>query len=75
MAIIPQNFEEWKICIEQKCEIPLTRQFAEQRLAIYKNEKLPETQRFLTRYGADHLQHIIAWFTRVVEEKKNELSV
>ena len=70
MAVIPQNFEDCKLCIEKQCGIPLTLAFAQQRLAIYNNESLPETQRFIHRYGQDHLQHIREWFARIVEEKK-----
>jgi len=70
MAVIPQNFEDWKFCIEEQCGIPLTLVFAQQRLAIYNNESLPETQRFISRYGQEHLQHIKEWFARIVKEKK-----
>ncbi|WP_181151440.1 hypothetical protein [Sphingobacterium gobiense] len=44
---IPQNFEDWKICIEKKCGIPLKLEFARKRLAVYEDENLPETRRFI----------------------------
>ena len=64
--MIPTNYDDWKVCIEQKCGIPLTLEFAEKRLAVYDNETLAETQEFIRLYGQDHLQHIKQWFARVI---------
>lgn len=71
MNTIPKSFEEWRICIEERCGIPLTLEFAEQRLAIYSNEDLPETVRFAKLYGNDHLQLVKHWFSTIVKEKQN----
>ncbi len=68
MSIIPQNFDDWKICIEKKCGIPLTLEFASKRLAVYEDEGLPETKKFIKLYGKDHLEHIKQWFQQVVVE-------
>ncbi|TJZ53735.1 hypothetical protein FAZ15_17065 [Sphingobacterium olei] len=63
--MIPQNFEEWKICIEKKCQIPLTVAFASQRLTIYSQRELPETQRFIKLYGEPHYLRVMEWFSRI----------
>ena len=63
--MIAQTFEEWKHCIEQDCKIPLTKDFAQKRLAVYRNKNNPETQKFVDLYGPQHLTNIINWLQRV----------
>ncbi|WP_133584385.1 hypothetical protein [Sphingobacterium yanglingense] len=70
MEAIPKSFEEWKNCIEEKCGIPLTLEFAEKRFSIYTNDHLPETQRFVKLYGAGHLSNIKEWLSIVIQEKR-----
>lgn len=65
--MIPHDFETWRNCIEHKCNIPLTVEFAEQRLAIYNNFDLPETQRFIKLYGEEHYGRVKEWFARIAE--------
>jgi len=57
--MIPQTFTEWKNCIVNNCKINLTKEFALQRLAVYKDRKNSETQKFISLYGEQHLQNII----------------
>jgi hypothetical protein len=66
--MIPQTFEEWKNCIVHDCKINLTKEFALQRLAVYKDSKNTETQKFISLYGEQHLQNIIKWFEIIVNE-------
>ena len=72
MSIIPKNFEDWKWCIEKKCGIPLTVEFARQRLAVYEDDSNAEMQRFVSNYGMEHLENIKNWMRIVMgsEEKK-----
>lgn len=72
MSIIPENFADWKWCIEKKCGIPLTVEFAKQRLAIYEDHSNAETQRFISNYGMEHFENIKKWMRIVLgsEEKK-----
>jgi len=72
MSAIPRNFEEWKICIEKKCGNPLTLEFAEKRLSIYRDENLPETQRFMKLYGEVHLFSIREWLSKIIKEIKEK---
>lgn len=60
--MIPQTFEQWKHCIVDECQIRLTKEFANQRLEVYKNKQHPETSRFIQLYGEQHLNNIITWF-------------
>jgi len=60
--MLPQNFQEWKSCIEDACKIKLTPAFAQQRLAVYSDSAHKETKRFAEIYGQDHLNNIIQWY-------------
>lgn len=59
--MIPQTFDEWKNCIINDCKIELTKEFTEQRLAIYEDRTNPETRKFVLIYSEQHLQNIINW--------------
>ncbi|MCL7986380.1 hypothetical protein M8998_00340 [Sphingobacterium sp. lm-10] len=72
MSLLPESFEEWKICIEKKCGIPLTLEFAEKRLAVYADENLPETKRFAKLYGDQHLSNIKLWLSIIIGRNKNQ---
>lgn len=65
--MIPKDFETWKDCIQRKCGIPLTRDFAKSRLAVYSDETNAETQRFIRLYGTEHLQRIKSWFQKIAD--------
>lgn len=65
--MIPQTFEQWKNCIVNDCKINLTKDFAQQRLAVYKDKKNNETQKFVSLYGEQHLQNIIYWFELILK--------
>jgi len=69
--MIPQDFETWRVCITKKCQIALNRDFARQRLSIYKQLEHPETQLFIKLYGQAHYQKIINWFM-IIEKESNE---
>lgn len=60
--MIPQYFEQWKQCIETDCKIKLTKEFAQKRLTVYENRENPETQKFISLFGEEHLDNIIKWF-------------
>lgn len=57
--MIPQTFEQWKRCIINDCKIDLTKEFARQRLAVYRDGGNPETRKFTLLYGEKHLQNVI----------------
>jgi hypothetical protein len=60
--MIPQTFNDWTNCIINDCKINLNKEFAGQRLEVYKNPNNPETQKFISLYGEAHLRNIINWF-------------
>ena len=64
--MIPQTFNDWTNCIVNDCKINLTKDFAQQRLAVYQNNRNTETQKFISLYGEQHLNNIIQWFNQVI---------
>ena len=64
--MIPQTFQDWERCIIHDCKINLTREFAQQRLAVYQDASNQETQKFVELYGSIHLQNIINWYKQIV---------
>jgi hypothetical protein len=65
---ILDSYAAWKHCITVECRIPLTRAFVEQRLAVWQNPKLEETQRFRRCYGDAHWQRVAGWFQQSLAE-------
>lgn len=66
--MIPLNYSDWKKCIIQDCKIDLTKEFALERLNVYQDNRNPETLKFISLYGVEHLRNIIQWYTQVLEE-------
>ena len=63
--MIPKTFEEWKNCLTNDCKINLTKEFAQQRLAVYQDKKNAETQQFISLYGEQHLLNIVQWLKKI----------
>jgi len=66
--VIPQTYEQWRHCITVECGIPLTRAFAEERLAVWANPAAEETRRFEQLYGVAHRKRVLHWFERALGE-------
>lgn len=62
---MPKTFEEWQDCVVNKCNIPLTKEFIQNRLTVYLNKDNSETKKFISLYGERHLNNIIIWLNRV----------
>jgi len=63
--MIPQTFDDWRRCITVDCKIDLTKEFALKRLEVYENVSHPETKKFATLYGEQHLKNIINWYKAI----------
>ena len=66
--VIPQTYEQWHYCITVECGIPLTRAFAEERLAVWSNPGADERRRFEQLYGPAHLARVRQWFAQALEQ-------
>lgn len=70
MKLVPENYEDWKVCITVYCGIPLTREFVQQRIIALNDKKDFHTQRFIERWGQAHHDRTLAWFQKAAEELK-----
>jgi len=59
---LPQNFTEWKNCIEVKCNTPLTKSYVQQRIEALSNPNDIHTKEFIQLYGVNYTKQIIQWF-------------
>jgi len=59
---VPQTFEQWRHCITVDCGLALTPAFIKERLAVWRDDKAEETQRFRRIYGDAHWQAVVGWF-------------
>ncbi|MEM6512270.1 MAG: hypothetical protein AAF660_04605 [Pseudomonadota bacterium] len=59
---IPRTYEQWHHCITVECGIPLTREFVDERLKIWRDEQADTTKRFRKVYGDAHWRAVIGWF-------------
>lgn len=65
---IPQNFEQWRTCIEVHCRVPLTREYVAQRLRELEDRSVYSTEQLLRRYGEAHVERIRGWFCQAAQE-------
>lgn len=63
--MIPQTFEQWKDCIENKCKIVLTSEYVNSRLLELADDSNTNTILFIEKYGKEHKNNILLWFNRV----------
>ena len=65
---LPQNFLEWKYCIEVSCGITLTQSFIQQRLYALQDSTDNHTKEFIKLYGTDYAGLVMQWFQQAKEE-------
>lgn len=68
---MPRDYEEWRVCIIEKCGIPLTEDYLRRRCEELSNASSSEVQRFRELYGDAHWRKIASWFERA----RNELTL
>ncbi|MEM9942645.1 MAG: hypothetical protein AAF939_13860 [Planctomycetota bacterium] len=66
--MIPENYQEWRYCIETLGEVELTAAYVNQRLSILQDNQNAETKKFAKLYGEDHLRRTVDWFRRAQNE-------
>jgi hypothetical protein len=64
--MVPENFDDWVICITKHCKVNLNSSFAKKRLAVYEDGNHAETKKFKAIYGQQHLENIILWYRQIV---------
>ncbi|WP_312453629.1 hypothetical protein [Comamonas sp.] len=68
--MIPRTYAQWRHCITVECGIPLSADFIAQRLAVWRNPGLEETQRFRRLYGDAHWQAVQRWLVQAAQEQE-----
>jgi hypothetical protein len=68
--MIPRTYAQWHHCISVECGILLSADFIAQRLAVWRNPQLEETQRFRRLYGDAHWQAVQVWFLQAAQEQE-----
>ena len=67
-VVFPTSYQEWRHCIEELGEIPLTRTYINGRLTELEDTSHAKTREFLKLYGNGHLQQTINWFRQAASE-------
>lgn len=68
--MIPQNYAEWVECLTVRCRIPLTPEYARERIAALNDLSDASTSRFQELYGDDYRLQVIQWFERSLPESE-----
>jgi len=61
-SIIPENYQEWHHCITVECGLELTPSFITKCIKTLEDSKAHYTQQFVSKYGLQHHQRVLAWF-------------
>lgn len=56
------NYGDWKHCITDICNVPLTPDFVAKRLTELRNVRDFNTQKFVGTWGEEHRKQVVAWF-------------
>lgn len=73
--MIPRTYVQWHHCITVECGIPLNADFIAQRLAVWCNPQLEESQRFRRLYGDAHWRAVQGWFVQAAQEQEGAPAV
>ncbi|MEM6603790.1 MAG: hypothetical protein AAF621_07045 [Pseudomonadota bacterium] len=65
------TYEDWKHCITELCNIALTPEYIESRIADLNDVNNYQTQKFTSIWGEAHLKRTIGWFEQARQELKS----
>ena len=57
-----KSYNEWHSAITGRCNLKLTREFTNSRIAALQDTNDPHTREFATKYGEAYLQQVIQWY-------------
>lgn len=66
--IIPGTYEEWRHCITEICEIPLTEPYIQQRIAALNDFSDHMTKSYVRLYGEQQRLATLRWFEQALAE-------
>lgn len=65
-----RTYDDWKHCITDICDVPLTPDFIATRLTELRDTRHYNTRKFVGSWGEEHRKQVVAWF----EQAERELS-
>lgn len=65
---LPSSYQQWRHCITVKCNVVLTADYVERRLAVLRDAGADETRTFRRLYGDGHWRSVLGWFERARTE-------
>ena len=65
--MIPASYSEWRHCIEEKCNIPLTEPYIKSRLEALQAKESHDTKKFRKLYGDQYWLQVIQWFKQALQ--------
>lgn len=63
-----KTYEDWKFCIIELCQVPLTDEYVAQRLRELRDSCNDNTRKFVASWGEEHRQKVITWFEQAQVE-------
>jgi len=66
-SIIPNSYQAWRHCIEVECQLRLTPDYIQSRIAALDNLADFHTQQFVRRWGEAHRQQVLGWFRQAAQ--------
>jgi len=64
--IFPKNYNDWKICITEKCGIPLTTDFVQARIESLSDGSSEERKKFIEYYGIQWVNQVVSYFKQAL---------
>ena len=70
-----ESYDEWYNSITDNGNSPLTEEFIVEKLNVLQDTTSNSTKDFIMRYGSEHLESLISFFTLALEEIRKRKEV
>ncbi len=65
---IPSSYASWRHYIEVKCDLKLTPEFLQDRIAVLSDPGHEESKSFAKSYGDAYREQVLTWYQRAAKE-------
>lgn len=69
-----RTYDDWKHCITDICKVPLTADYVAARLKELRDTENFDTKKFVSSWGEQHRQRVVAWFEQAETELAGDAS-
>ena len=66
MSLIPSTYDEWRHCIEVKCQISLSENFCKERIKDLTEGKSRYATTFREQYGDHYTNEVVSWYQKAL---------